>query len=195
MKTKKNITKALLSTAVVGVAFAPVMAQAGGTETVNPVEQSAELIGTFESTTLDVSIPATATFIYDPDTGKSTAQELDIISKTNAVLTMNSKSISVSPISEWKPSLVLPFIYSDAKWSSLTSAQTEESIALGVVPVEFFGWNGKASTTVWSDSSSRYLGEIKPKSFVKVLPDIKAGTSMKSPKVLTSNYVFEFSLY
>lgn len=195
MNTKLKNTKVLLATAIIGGAFAPVMAQAGGTEAVIPLEQSTEVIGTFQSTTLDVSIPATSSFLFDPDTGTSTIPEMSIQNNTNAPVYLTSKAISVSPISTWKPILVEPGKYTN--WNSLSKAETNQDVSLGLKALTGANWLSAIQNAEFNSvdiATGKKIGVIKPKLSVNLQPTVKAGTSFDSPKILTSNYVFEFGL-
>jgi hypothetical protein len=194
---KKN--KALqtgLALAVMGGVFAPTFAHA--TE-VAPTQsnQTTKVIGTFEATTLEVSIPAVSTFLYNPNTEEMTAQNMNMLSKTNAPVYMTMKGIEVSPESTWIPNLVAPDKYTVEGWKNLTKAETQGNVALGLFANDDADYlTGILNNNLWSTSigEGQKVGVLKANQSVDVKPTLKAGTAINAQQVLTANYVFEFGL-
>ncbi|PLS19379.1 hypothetical protein CVD28_02895 [Bacillus sp. M6-12] len=156
-----------------------------------------KVIGTFEATTLDVVIPVTSSFIYNPNTNRIDAQEFTIFNQTNAPVYATMKSIAISPESTWKPSLVAPTAYSAEQWNNLTKEQTQAEVALGIVANESLNWlRGVETNNIWSTQvqDGQKIGVIKTDSPVVVKPTVQSGTALNVNGVLTANYVFEFGL-
>lgn len=165
---------------------------------------STKVVGTFESTILDVSIPATVSFLFNPNTQTLNAQDLIINNQSNAPVYAWINKIKVSDDSSWKPSLVEPNKYSTEQWNNLTKYQTKAEIALGIVRKDSTNWLKEISNeTIWSSDIKEYgrppvpyvrIGNIKTKSSVVMQPTLQSGTSLDSKEVMTANYVFEFGL-
>lgn len=156
-----------------------------------------KVIGTFESTTLDVSIPAVSSFLYNPNTKDFVAQDMNILNATNAPVYMKLKEIEISEQSKWKPTIVLPDKYSQEEWNNLTEEATKREIALGLSVQGDNGWLTKEnSDSVWKGQfeNEMKMGVVKNKDNVIVQPTIEAGTSLPMNETLISNYIFEFGL-
>lgn len=156
-----------------------------------------KVIGTFESTTLDVSIPAVSSFLYNPNTKDFVAQDMNILNATNAPVYMKLKEIDISEQSKWKPTIVLPDKYSQEEWNNLTEEATKREIALGLSVQGDNGWLTKEnSDSVWKGQfeNEMKMGVVKNKDNVIVQPTIEAGTSLPMNETLISNYIFEFGL-
>ncbi|PLS19173.1 hypothetical protein CVD28_01840 [Bacillus sp. M6-12] len=164
---------------------------------VNVNQHTTKVVGTFEATTLNVALPATSSFLYNPNNRQFTAQNMAVTSDTNAPIYMKLSSIGVADESTWKPSLTAPTTYSEEQWNNLTKVQTEANVALGVSALEGSNWlRGVENNGLWSTSPDnvKKLGVLRTKSQVEVRPTLKAGTAVPMGKILTSNYVFEFGL-
>lgn len=160
-------------------------------------EYMVEVIGTFETTTIDVSIPATMSFLYNPNTNDFTAQDMNVINGTNAPLYMKLEEISIADDSTWKPAIVLPDKYTVAEWNNLTQKETEKEIALGLSAPNSNRWLKDVETSlIWNGQFNEgvKIGVIKNKETVVAQPTLKAGTSLPTSEILKTNYVFEFGL-
>jgi hypothetical protein len=160
-------------------------------------EQTTKVIGTFEATTLDVVIPATSSFIFNPNLNRIDAQPFTIYNQTNAPVYAKMKEISVSPESTWIPSLVEPTKYNAEGWNNLTHSQTQAEVALGLVANESGNWlTGILRNDIWSTEigEGQKIGVIKTDSPVLVKPTVQSGTALNMEGIITANYVFEFGL-
>jgi hypothetical protein len=160
--------------------------------------QTSVVSGIFNTTTIDVSVPAINSFTYNPNTNEFDTQNIEVINNTNAPVYVAVNDISVSPTSEWIPSLVSPTAYTDSGWNNLTSSQTKSNLALGISAISGSNWlSDIQSPNVWSsniNSSSVHIGAIRTKSSVLLTPTIKVGRAITNEKTLTANYIFEFGL-
>ncbi|PLS19662.1 hypothetical protein CVD28_04395 [Bacillus sp. M6-12] len=161
-----------------------------------PIHSSAEevkVVGTFEATILDVKIPATTTFIYNPNTEEMISDHINIQSETNAPIYSKMKEINISEESIWKPQLVSPDKYTDDQWNNLTQTKSKEEVALGVSPLESEEWlYPLEKDKIWTNEVK--MGTIRNHGVVNVKPILKAGTSFTTEDLLTANYIFEFGL-
>ncbi|PLS19296.1 hypothetical protein CVD28_02465 [Bacillus sp. M6-12] len=160
-------------------------------------QETTKVIGTFEATILDVSVPATSTFIYNPNTEQMTTQNLDVVSNTNAPIYMNMEEINVSEESSWKPNLIAPATYTSEQWRNLTTDKTSKEVALGVHALDGENWLFDIENpTIWSSEtvSKNKVGTLKNHGIVEVQPVLKSGNAIPSQNILTTNYIFEFGL-
>lgn len=189
---KSKLSKAFLTL----IAMASIIIPSTTVAHADTVSGTTQITGTFDAVTLNVSIPATSSFTYNPDSGSMVAQTFDIANNSQAPVAMNVKSIAVSPSSAWKPNLVAPYSISD--WNNLTKAQTMSNVSLGLLGYTSDpSWlNGIQVAQVWcSDLGSPIqMGVIRTNSSIGVEPTLKSGTSIDTQSVLTANYVFEFGL-
>lgn len=198
MKTKTMKTG--LALAVLGGVLVPTFAHAEDTQGVvetTPQSQTTQVIGTFESTTLEVSIPAVSTFLYNPNTEEMTAQNMNMKNLTNAPVYMTMKNIEVSPESTWTPSLVAPDTYTSEQWRNLTKVETKANVSLGLFANESTNYlTGILNNDLWSTglADGVKVGVLKANENVDVKPTLKAGTAINAQQTLTANYVFEFGL-
>lgn len=188
---KRRLSKAILSLIAVASILIP-----GTVANANTVSGTTEITGTFDAVTINVSIPATSSFTYNPDTGNMTAQTFNIQNNSQAPVYMALKSINVAPTSTWKPNLVAPNSISD--WKNLTKSETASNVSLGLFGyVSDPSWlNGIQIAQIWCSDlgTPREMGTIKTNSSVGVEPTLKSGTAIDTQSVLTTNYVFEFGL-
>jgi len=155
------------------------------------------VIGTFNATTIDVSIPAINSFTFNPNNNQFDVQNIQINNNSSAPVYANIKDISVSPTSEWIPVLVSPTTYTDSGWNNLSQADTKGKVALGFSAINSSNWlNGIQSQNIWSTdlTNGAKVGAIRTNSSVNITPTIKVGRAITNEKTLTSNYVFEFGL-
>ncbi|PLS19208.1 hypothetical protein CVD28_02015 [Bacillus sp. M6-12] len=164
---------------------------------VNTTSERTKVIGTFEATIVDVRVPAMTTFIYNSNTATMVSQNIPIDNQTNAPIYAKMKEINVSDTSSWKPSLVSPDTHSAEGWNNLTQSQSSEKVALGLFALEGDNWLYDVETTpIWSvySGDKTKIGTIKNHGLVEAKPTLKAGTSLPTEQVLTTNYIFEFGL-
>lgn len=202
MKTKTMKTG--LALAVLGGVLVPTYANAQEVDEVienvvetTPQSQTTQVIGTFESTTLEISIPAVSTFLYNPNTEEMTAQDMNMKNLTNAPVYMTMKNIEVSPESTWTPQLVAPDTYTAEQWRNLTKAETKANVSLGLFANESTNYlTGILNNNLWSTGLGEgvKVGVLKANENVDVKPTLKAGTAINAQQTLTANYVFEFGL-
>jgi hypothetical protein len=189
---KNKLSKAILSI----IAMASIMLPTTIVANADTVSGTTEITGTFDAVTINVTIPATSSFTYNPDTGNMVAQTFNIQNNSQAPVAMNLKSISVAPTSAWKPTLVAP--YSIPDWLNLTKTDTMSYVSLGLFGyVSDPSWlNGIKIPQIWCSDLGvpKQMGVIRTNSNVGVEPTLKSGTSIDSQSVLTTNYVFEFGL-
>lgn len=192
---KNKALQAGLALAVIGGAFAPTFVHAS--EVTTESNQTTKVVGTFESTTLDVAIPAVSTFLFNPNTEEMIAQNMNMQSRTNAPVYMSMKGITVSPESTWTPSLVAPDTFTAEGWKNLTKAETKTNVALGLFANDSENYlTGILNNDLWSTGIGEgvKVGVLKAQQDVDVKPTLKAGTAINTQEVLTANYVFEFGL-
>jgi len=159
--------------------------------------QITTVIGTFNSTTIDVSIPAVNSFTFNPNTNYFNVQNIQINNNTSAPVYASVKQIAISPTSEWIPSLISPTTYTDNGWNNLSQADTKSKVALGILAISNSNWlNGIQNQNIWSTdlTNGAKIGAIRTTSSVSITPTIKVGRAITNEKTLTSNYVFEFGL-
>ncbi|PLS19295.1 hypothetical protein CVD28_02460 [Bacillus sp. M6-12] len=186
--TRKNVSSSFLAGMIFVVAVTPSYAEESKTT---------KVVGTFEATILDVSVPAVNTFIYNPNTEQMTTQNLDVVSNTNAPIYMNMKEINVSQESSWKPNLIAPATYTAEQWRNLTTDKTQKEVALGVHALEGDNWLFDLNNqTIWSNEtvSKNKVGTLKNHGNIEVQPVLKSGNAIPAQSILTTNYIFEFGL-
>jgi hypothetical protein len=160
-------------------------------------EYMVKVIGTFEATTIDVSVPAINTFLFNPNRNEMTAQDILVQNNSNAPVYMKVNDILVSDESSWKPNLIAPTTYTSEGWNNLTKTQTQSQVALGLTALAGDNWlKGIENPFLWSShlNNINKLGTIKTKSTVEAQPVLKSGTSLSLEQMLTANYIFEFGL-
>lgn len=194
---KNKLKKTVIGLATMASVLSPTLMTVHADTLPQTSNQTTQVVGTFNAVTLNVSIPATSSFTYDPNTGNMTAQLMNMKNQTNAPVYMNVNTIQVAPTSAWTPSLIAPTTYSADQWKNLTKAQTSSTVALGFNATDSANWlNGIEHNNFWSTdlASPIKVGAIKANSDTNVQPTLKAGTALDSQAILTSNYVFEFGI-
>lgn len=195
IKLKRPTTKVLAIISMIIIAISGLSSFKVYASTSN---QTTVVSGVFNSTTIDVSVPAINSFTYNPNTNEFDVQNIEVNNNTNAPVYVAVDNISVSPTSEWIPNLVAPTTYNDNQWNNLTSSQTERNLALGISAIDSSNWLSDIQNyNVWSaniGSSGIHIGAIKTKSSVLLKPTLKVGRAITNEKTLTANYIFEFGL-
>lgn len=156
-------------------------------------EENTKVVGTFQSTILDVQIPAVTTFTYNPNTQEMITNTIGVENKTNAPIFISLKEINISEASIWKPKLVSPNTYEVEEWRNLTKEKSLREVALGLLSLDNKDWLYPfKEQEVWSNNTK--IGTIKTKGNIEVKPELRAGTSLPVQTNLIANYIFEFGL-
>lgn len=160
------------------------------------------VMGSITATVLSVSVPASMVFSVDPNNKEDTysASVANIRNDTNAPIKVSigaGDNFLQSSNSSWKPADYLP---GEKDWNALGVADTENSLALGVVIKDIDKWRKvMRSTALWvveqqSLSEPAVFGEIEANSTAPVTLEINHGNAFSEPKTCEYNILWTFAL-
>lgn len=196
-KNKKNFGVLLAALFVMNMIFGcPGIVYAAGTTASTTVN------GSISASIINVSVPASLAFTIDPnDPSGDQASKAVIQSNTNAPIEISinggGDSFMQSAGSSWKPSDYLP---DEQNWEKLGRADSENSLALGLLVCNPIQWRALSLTDVlWvkelaNMTGSAVIGQLDPNSSAEITFQTRHGNAFSAAKICAYNIVWSFSL-
>lgn len=158
--------------------------------------------GSISASLINVSVPTSLAFTVDPNNESATySSEAIIKNNTNAPITISlsggGESFKQATSSAWKPSDYLP---GDRNWDQLGKADSEGSLALGLIAKDALQWRVLSrTTTLWvkelrNTSGAVVLGDLNPHTSANITFQILHGNAFSEAKSCVYNIVWSFSL-
>lgn len=158
--------------------------------------------GSISATIISVSVPATLAFTIDPNNPSGDqASKAVIQSNTNAPINISinggGNSFKQSEGSSWKPVDYLP---EELDWEKLGRAETESSLALGLLVCDSTQWRELTLTdTLWvkelaSVVGNAVIGELDPNTSAEITFQTYHGNAFSEAKNCAYDVIWSFCL-